>query len=165
MNAPRRYAPLQHEACVSENLTLRSAPQERVSKGGQLKPPQRECPVCDTHVVTAPARDVTVPIVLAVGGAVLLGTGMYFYGVAGADAMIYANQNASVAIQDAVRSQGEAFRWIGLTGLVLGVAAEVAAVVIYTRPAPRTEHAAHQTARPMARVSVGLGSIGVSGTF
>jgi hypothetical protein len=135
-------------------------------------PPQRECPSCPT--VQPSVQHGPLPYVLAGGSVAFLAAGMIFYGVALGDAGAYIDSrsvdncpnNPAAPSCAALRSQGEAFRWVGLTGIVLGVAAGVASVYVYTHPSPHADHPARRSGfRPVAHVDVAPNGLMVSGTF
>jgi tetratricopeptide (TPR) repeat protein len=160
---------LAREAGVED---LQPAPREEcpVCPVCPVCPPPRECPTCPPPRVVVPDRG-PLPWVLAGGGAVALVAGVGFYSVALADAATYQDQRLNspmgLELRRELRDQGEAFRWVGLAGILVGLGAEAGAVYLLTRP-PTASERATQSARPaapIARVGVAPAGVVVSGTF
>lgn len=137
-------------------------------------PPERECPVCPPPTTRPAVVDHGVaPYALAGGGLVLVATGMTFYGYALGDAYAYnhaANPGNNPALDAALRDQGNTFRWVGFTSVLLGAAAETVAIYLYTHPAtPAAQHSDRPAARrmsyPTARLDVAPAGLLFSGTF
>lgn len=125
------------------------------------------CPPAPTCPPPPPPQRVTTsisPLAYGLAGAslALVGVGAGFLGVAIDNASTYANAATPPALQQELRDQGETYRIIGITGVVLGVGAAVGAVWMFTHPRERTQDA------PMAaRVDFGIGPSGavLSGRF
>ncbi len=151
-------------------------------------PPQRECPVCPPPSTRPAVEHGVVPYVLAGGGLVFVAMGMTFYGYALGDAYAYnhpSNPGNVPALDTALRDQGNTFRVVGLTSLLVGVAAEVVAVYLYTHPAsppaassgpsaqpsdgsstpPGDRPTARRMSYPTARLDIAPSGLVLSGTF
>lgn len=130
-------------------------------------PPVRECPPPPPPRVLAPPPPI-LPIALLTGGAVVLATGVGFYSVALADSAVYNSPAASDATRAEVRPQGEAFRWIGLVGTIIGVGLEVTGAVLLARPpsaAPASRSSEHRQQPVTARIDIAPQGVVFSGTF
>lgn len=125
------------------------------------------CPPAPTCPPPPPPERVSTsisPAAYGLAGAslALVGVGAGFLGVAIDNASTYANAATPPGLQQELRDQGEAYRIIGITGLVLGVGAAVGAVWMFTHPRERA-----QAAPATARVDFGVGPGGavISGRF
>lgn len=126
------------------------------------------CPPAPTCPTLPPATQrVTTSIspgayALAGASLALTAVGAGFLAVAIDNANTYASATTPMPLQLQLRDQGETFRIIGISGLVLGVGAAVGAVWMFTHPRERTEES--PTA---ARVNfdVGPGGAMISGRF
>jgi hypothetical protein len=134
-------------------------------------PPQRECSEDPSPRVAREDRNL-LPWALAGGGAVALAVGAGFYAAALSNAAAYADPRLDtqqgIELRRDLAASGEVFRWVGLTGMVLGVGAGVGAVYLLTRPASTTaDRSANRTqpTMPTARLDVMPNGLLVSGTF
>lgn len=129
------------------------------------------CPTCPPAPSCPPAAPTTQrvstsisPAAYALAGAslALVGVGAGFLAVALDNANTYSNAATPRDLQLQLRDQGETYRIVGISGLVLGVGAAVGAVWMFTHPRERVEES--PTA---ARVDfgVGLGGAVISGRF
>lgn len=121
-------------------------------------------PTCPTVAPTQQRVTTTIsPGAYALAGAslALVGAGSGFLAVALDNADTYSNAMTPEPLRLQLRDQGETYRIIGITGLVLGVGAAVGAVWMFTHPRERTEEAT--TAR--VDFGVGLGGAVISGRF
>lgn len=123
-------------------------------------PPAPMCP----HVEPVQQRITSTisPAAYGLAGAslALIGVGAGFLGVALDNAATFADPRTPRELQTDLQSQGETYRIIGITGLVLGVGAAVGAVWMFTHPRERTESSS-------AHVDFGIGPGGavLSGRF
>lgn len=125
------------------------------------------CPPAPTCPPPPPPERVSTsisPAAYGLAGASLALTaiGAGFLGVAIDNASTYANTATPPGLQQELRDQGETYRIIGITGLVLGVGAAVGAVWMFTHPRERTV-----PSPTAARVDFGIGPGGavLSGRF
>ena len=126
------------------------------------------CPTCPTcPPPPAPVRITTQvsPAAWGLAGAslALTAVGAAFLGVAidNSDTYnTYFNMGTTDALQSHLKDQGETYRIVGITGLVLGVGAAVGAVWMFTHPRERQSPAT-------ARLQFGIGPSGMAlgGTF
>lgn len=96
-------------------------------------PPPPPCPTCPPPVVQRVSPG-PLPFVLTGAGAALLLTGGLFYGYALDAAATYAQPDTPVSVRLALRDRGEAFRWVGLFGILLGLGSEAAGLYFFARP-------------------------------
>lgn len=161
---------LAHEAGVDDLQP--AAPSGPSCPDAPVCPPQRECPVCPPPTVRPAAEHGPLPFILAGGGLALIATGMAFYGYSLGDAFAFNHpsnaQYPNPALDMALRDQGNAFRWVGFTTFILGLAAEGVAIYTYTHPSAPSAAAAHRRTpsfNPIAHVDVSPTGLMVTGTF
>ncbi|MBI5518153.1 MAG: hypothetical protein HY909_30560 [Deltaproteobacteria bacterium] len=137
----------------------------------------RECPACPEcpTVPSCPppppperietARPGPLAWALAGGAVALTAFGAGFFAVAVDNASSFRDPGASQDLQLRLRDQGEAYRVVGILGLLLGAGSAVGAVWLFTHPPTRP--AATPVASPMAglRLDVGLQGLSLSGRF
>lgn len=124
-------------------------------------PPPPPPPVCPPPEVVR-TRISPVAWALAGGSLALMSVGAGFFAVAVDNAASFRDPLATQEFQLQLRDQGETYRIIGITGMVLGVGAAVGAVWMFTHPTTTPS-----ASNAVARVNFGVSPNGVSlgGTF
>ncbi len=134
-------------------------------------PPERECPVCPPATPTD--RPAWTPVLLGVGGGVVLGLGMAFYGAAIGESVGYNSQNATIPLRMELKSAGETNRIVGLLGLIIGLGLEGTAIALTVTGRSQPARAAtsdapvrpRESARSRLRFDVMPNGLLVSGQF
>lgn len=134
-------------------------------------PPERECPVCPPATPTD--RPAWTPVLLGVGGGVVLGLGMAFYGAAIGESVGYNSQYASIPLRMELKSAGETNRIVGLLGLIIGLGLEGTAIALTVTGRSQPARAAtsdaparpRESARSRLRFDVMPNGLLVSGQF